>query len=215
MKKLAVVCNDSFDQFIVCVAHDCISSVVLFNFKIVLAGIGLAEKYHGILLDAVIIMALIIAILIIILFALIKRTKRNKENNAETYSTVILTKPIDDSQTMTVYGGETEVLFEDNKKFEIVLVDRSNSEIRYGIIGDEAIIGRNKVLSDITIEKEKSISQKHCKIFIRGSSVYISDLESLNHTYVDGEIINDETEIVSGSEIKIGRKVFKVEITAI
>lgn len=177
-----------------------------------LAGFWLTQKYESILLTTVIVLMLIIVFLIGIIFILIKRSRINKKNKTETCSTVILTKPIDNSPTMTVYSGETEVLFKDNKKFDIVLVDMSVPEIRYKIVSDEAIIGRNKEVSDIYIENEKSISQKHCKIFVRGSSVFISDLDSLNHTYVDGEMISAETELVSGSELRLGRKVFTVEI---
>lgn len=185
----------------------------IFSIGIASAEIGFLKKYHAALLISIIIMALVIVLLVFFLIALIRKNKDSKDNAEETYSTVVLTKPIDDPQTMTVYGGETEVLLEENKKFEIVLTDRSNPEIRYNITCDEAVMGRNKDISDIAIENEKSISQRHCKIFVRRSSVYISDLDSLNHTYVDGEMISDETEIVSGSELRLGRKIFTVEIS--
>lgn len=174
--------------------------------------IRFAEKFEEMLLITVLIMTVVIIFLVVLVIKLKKRNTANEKNKEETYSTVVLTKPIDDPQTMTMYGGETEVLFKDNKKFDIELVDMSDTQIRYQIVSDEAVIGRNKEISDIAIENEKSISQRHCKIFVRGSSVYITDLDSLNHTYVDGEMISDETELVSGSELRLGRKIFTVEI---
>ncbi len=47
------------------------------------------------------------------------------------------------------------------------------------------------------------------------SKIYIEDLGSLNHTYVDGEEVTEETELFSGSVLKIGRVVFDVRITPV
>ena len=70
-------------------------------------------------------------------------------------------------------------------------------------------------MSDVIIYNERSVSQKHCRIFSRNSKIYIEDLGSLNHTYVDGEEVTEETELFSGSVLKIGRVVFDVRITPV
>ena len=65
-------------------------------------------------------------------------------------------------------------------------------------------IGRSSD-NDIQI-KDKTVSRKHLKIFIRENRYYIEDLESKNGTYVNGEQIRPgrEIEIDEGHPIVIG-----------
>ena len=65
-------------------------------------------------------------------------------------------------------------------------------------------IGRS---SDNDIQlKDKTVSRKHLKIFMKENSYYLEDLESKNGTYVNGEQIlpGRELEIDEGHPIVIG-----------
>lgn len=50
--------------------------------------------------------------------------------------------------------------------------------------GDSIIIGRSGEYADVIIPDDH-ISKKHCRIFVRGGSLYIEDLGSTNHTFVN------------------------------
>lgn len=114
----------------------------------------------------------------------------------------------------TVFGSvSTKLLFRDTAERKIVLTDTGNPEHVIEISSlKESVIGRNQSLSDVVIYNDKSVSQKHCRIFCRNSKVYISDLGSKNHTYVDNEEVTEETELLSGSTVRIGRTEFNVSI---
>lgn len=110
----------------------------------------------------------------------------------------------------------TRILFRENTEQKITLTETGNPQHVIEISSaKETVIGRNQSMSDVIIYNERSVSQKHCRIFSRNSKIYIEDLGSLNHTYVDGEEVTEETELFSGSVLKIGRVVFDVRITPV
>ncbi|MDO5561067.1 MAG: FHA domain-containing protein [Oscillospiraceae bacterium] len=74
------------------------------------------------------------------------------------------------------------------------------------------ILGRSSTLSDIKIEYDKSISQKHCRIYLKNNEVYVTDLGSLNHTYVDGVRVKTELKLADKSKLRLGRADFTVSI---
>ncbi|MCQ2464980.1 MAG: FHA domain-containing protein [Oscillospiraceae bacterium] len=114
----------------------------------------------------------------------------------------------------TVFGSvSTMILFRENREKKITLTSTENPDDIIEISSlKETTIGRNQAMCDAVIYNERSVSQKHCRIFCRNSKVYAEDLDSLNHTYVDGEEIHEETELFSGSVLKIGRVSYRVNI---
>lgn len=77
-------------------------------------------------------------------------------------------------------------------------------------IGQEISIGREN--TDIVISGDDRLSRKHCKIILRGHLLYLKDLNSKNGTFYQETRIYDETPIVSGGKIKIGRYHYSVEL---
>ena len=101
----------------------------------------------------------------------------------------------DDFDELTELGGD-HMGAQGKKKAKAVrayLTRVSNNE-RKEIIGDTFRIGRGKEAVDYAITGNKSISRVHADIIKRDGKYYISDLNSKNHTKVNG------TELVGGNE---------------
>ena len=170
------------------------------------------EKNNITLMVSVFAVIIILLSSFIIIFMRKLKKEEKKESVQKSAKTAVLPGATETLQT-TVLSDSTRILLEDMYLCKIILTDADDpgNVIEISSVG-EAIIGRNSQLSDYAILHEKSISQKHCKIFVRNTSVYVIDLESSNHTYVDGEMVEDETELKNGSILRIGRLSFEVVI---
>lgn len=71
-------------------------------------------------------------------------------------------------------------------------------------------IGKEQKYVDLTIDGNAAISRSHANIISRDGMYYIIDLNSTNHTYVDGHMIpsNVETMIYHGAKIKLADEEF-------
>lgn len=78
---------------------------------------------------------------------------------------------------------------------------------------DSVVIGRSTKNANLVIDYDKSISAKHCEIEARQDNrIVVTDLNSSNGTYINGNRVLTETEISSGVIIKLGRVEFKLEV---
>src|SRR5258705_12897286 len=71
--------------------------------------------------------------------------------------------------------------------------------------GTETIIGRDPANS-ISIH-DPLVSRRHCLIRERGSEIQLSDLDSLNGTFVNGEPLREKA-LEHGDRIKVGSSQF-------
>lgn len=100
-------------------------------------------------------------------------------------------------------------------RYYLILKNLSNPNLVYKVsISDEIHIGRE--YGEILIDDEE-VSRKHCVIILRGDLLYIKDTGtngrgSQNGTYYEGMQVHEETPIVSGGKIKIGRYYYQVEL---
>ena len=72
----------------------------------------------------------------------------------------------------------------------------------------EITIGRSPT-NNIFI-RDKNVSRVHCQIVITQESCLLTDLQSTNGTFVNGERL-DEHELKMGDEIRIGTTLLKLE----
>ena len=97
-------------------------------------------------------------------------------------------------------------------RFHVTLVNEENPEDKHEIeLSNSIIIGR-KPVCDIVLENDKSVSRKHCRLFINEGLVYVEDMGSTNGTSVNDTKILEATEIRTGDAIAMGRKRFIVSI---
>lgn len=78
---------------------------------------------------------------------------------------------------------------------------------------DKAVmcIGRAADLADIVVGDNAQISRNHASIICRDGQYYVKDCNSVNHTYVDDQMIpsNVETAIENGTKIRLANELFE------
>lgn len=75
------------------------------------------------------------------------------------------------------------------------------------------ILGKNISIVDAVVNVSPAISRKHCAIHIAETKVYIEDLGSKNHTYVNGMLVQpgQQVEIRPGDKIRLADEEFRIE----
>lgn len=183
------------------------------------------EKHEsGILPVAAIAVVIVVAgaIVAIIIFKK-KKTSDGDENPGD-----ILSDLFDQTRDIKNQGG-TVLLDEKEGATEILYDDQPGAEIQYHIRltdihnassiqefwlkeNESKSIGRKWGAVDIAYEDERTVSSRHCELSTRDGNVYIKDLRSSNGTVVDGERIEDDTILYSGSILKLGNLQLKFEL---
>ena len=105
---------------------------------------------------------------------------------------------------------------DDNSESEkdLYFVSRSPiKKVELLINKDEYILGKNPKIVDGLLDISPTISRKHCKIVKLKQKYYIEDLESANHTYVNGEIVESgkRVRIKPGDQIRLAEIEFGIE----
>ncbi len=65
---------------------------------------------------------------------------------------------------------------------------------------------------DINITDDGTVSKAHCDIILRGEILYIKDVGSKNGTRYQNTLVSDETPMVNGGIVKIGKSHYRVEL---
>ncbi|WP_432627711.1 FHA domain-containing protein [Brotaphodocola sp.] len=93
----------------------------------------------------------------------------------------------------------------------IVLHDLNHPDQLYGgELGKPVIVGR-EAGCEIVIKGDTTVSRQHCKIFRSATTCYVEDLNSYNHTYVNGVMITKAVVLKKGDTLKIGNTKLVVE----
>lgn len=107
---------------------------------------------------------------------------------------------------------DTILLTDDFSKRKTILLTDLNSKAVYKFyISNRMALGRNKDVDVVQIENDNTISRKHCELFIFKDQIYIRDLNSSNHTYLNGNVILHSTVCKSEDIIKIGHTKLKIQ----
>ena len=146
---------------------------------------------------------------------IILRSRKNKEKT-------VLEKPqmlSDDEQTMIIgngHSGQTEMIFTEDISTQRVIILRDCADsvrtFEVPLSSQGVIIGRSHEYANVVIDYDKSVSRRHCRIYLKNGKSYISDLGSGNKTYVNDSEVTNEVPLNNLDEIKIGRTRLKVTI---
>ncbi len=92
------------------------------------------------------------------------------------------------------------------KKGLLVLLDAADNNKFYGcdLLDRPVVLGREENGCDIVIKGDRSISRKHCRFFCQGGACYVEDLQSVNHTYLNDEMVESPRKIQAGDHLKFG-----------
>lgn len=88
----------------------------------------------------------------------------------------------------------------------------STSEVKVVTITDYLMIGRADSPNSYRIAHDRAISKNHCKLYVENGMLYLCDLGSSNHTYINKRMIQQPEVCKNGDLIKIGNTLLKIEI---
>lgn len=75
-------------------------------------------------------------------------------------------------------------------------------------------IGKERSYVDYFVTNNNAVSRSHADIVARGNRYFVIDLNSKNHTYINGQIlqVHQENEIKNGDSLKLGNEEFIFQI---
>ncbi len=116
------------------------------------------------------------------------------------------------STTVVGYSKNFSSNNNQNPQFVLTVSNISQQQMNKVIINNYLIFGRNPGENGFVILNDPSISKQHFKVLVDNGYVYICDLNSSNHTYVNGQKINSSPlYLKSGSKIKAGNTYLIIE----
>lgn len=100
-----------------------------------------------------------------------------------------------------------------NVQMNAHLIRENTGEIVY-IKGTIFQIGSDYEYSDYHISDNRSVADTHARIILHRNEYYIKDINSKNHTYVDGKVIPGmvEVKLNHGSKVRLGTESFVFEL---
>ena len=119
----------------------------------------------------------------------------------------------DDGQTMmldpdddcTVMLNPEEAGAEETEYFRVTLQDRKlESRVYTCRVSEPVVIGRDLREADMAVEGNKSISRAHCRLFCDGDTCFVEDLNSVNHTYLNGEMLTSPMPLKEDDILRLG-----------
>lgn len=93
-----------------------------------------------------------------------------------------------------------------------IRIDRIGQSFQV-IEGSNCVLGRSESESDVQVVGNRRLSRKHAEFSIEDGDLYIADLGSSNHTYLDGMrlVPYEKVRLEVGSRLEMGGESFLVE----
>lgn len=107
----------------------------------------------------------------------------------------------------------TRLLDRTNGGYDITLEDCADPTRLFRASCDESlIVGRSGGLCDIVIDRDDSISGRHCELSVRSGCWYVRDLQSSNGTRVNNQKVFQELMLKTGDILQLGQSALQVSI---
>ena len=158
----------------------------------------------------VIVFWVIVAIAMIV-FILIRHFKKKRQMEIKktqilmTQRELELKEALADGHAIPLSGQQYPIAY-------IILTDIHSPGRNFRVpFNRDVIIGRSKTACQIILDYDQSVSGRHCEIYTMGSKLMIKDLQSSNGTFINGNRIFSDTELVSGNIITLGRLEMRFE----
>jgi pSer/pThr/pTyr-binding forkhead associated (FHA) protein len=100
----------------------------------------------------------------------------------------------------------------ENHLDETIYFNILNTDESYCFSDKEIFIGRSKT-AQIQLVDDDAVSNMHSRIFSKGSSWWVEDLQSTNGTNVNGNPIVIPTTIASADQIKCGNTIIEIHFS--
>lgn len=106
--------------------------------------------------------------------------------------------------TVVVGGGEKKP-----SGITVLITNRLDASSWRLSVHDELTFGRESGGAAFCV-RDHAVSKLHCKIFVTKGKLYLCDLGSTNHTYLNGRQLMDVAELKNGDIIRIGKTEFEI-----
>ena len=116
-----------------------------------------------------------------------------------------------DLENTVVLNGYSKRQQEQNAK-SICLVHLMTSQSYHLTLQPQLIIGRSATNADFVVKDDAAVSKQHCRLFCMGEAVYIEDMNSMNHTFVNNERVMSATRLKNGDTIRVAGTEFRLQL---
>lgn len=167
----------------------------------------------GLLLVLIIVLAVAVAATVIILFVLL-RTRRRGETSEIHYSggaNVDDGRLIFDRNYFRGMSSSVKTIAVSDASHSknhsapaVRIINRSTGQSSCCNVQQYLTFGRSVGPQMFTVS-DSGASRMHCMLVCQNGRMLLSDLQSSNHTYLNGKLVLHETEIHSGDVIRIGK----------
>lgn len=108
--------------------------------------------------------------------------------------------------------GGTTIMSGNLSIHHMSLESLATGEVTRGRFIRELVIGREPRGSDgCIVVPDEEVSRLHCRIFWSAEQFYLEDLNSSNHTYLNGEPVTVPARIQSGDIIYMGKEAYRYQ----
>ena len=118
----------------------------------------------------------------------------------------------DNSQTPTLVKGiPREHVTSSFMSVCVRLCKVETGECHDAILEDRLVVGRRtytETPADILLD-DPAVSRRHCLLYRRGEQILIQDLDSANHTFVNGFIVEGAVPLSQGDKVHMGNGVYR------
>lgn len=180
---------------------------------------GAFEGFSQSMVFPILVGVLLILTVIVFVYAIKKQKGNVREDKKDNLEKKVNPEENEETEFIDRDGdlgndGSTFMLWREKNYFKLYLTDINDPDRRFEIpLRDKVVIGRNAVEAQVVLDYDKSVSGRHCEIFVRNNRFYVHDLIASNCTGVNGKPMEPggEMEIYSGCILTLGRLKIKVE----
>lgn len=182
-----------------------------------------------VIVEAVVLAIALITLIIVICIVLSGKRKRRNQYQKQRKN-VLVKNGVDVKKQ--VIGGEKGEYFTGNLEkqgthyvnhniivWRVVFDNLNTSERMYMDFTRQMWIGRTDAsqneVAKLMIPGDERVSRNHCTIYESGDRLCLKDLNSSNHTYLNGNMITNAVYLQSGDVIRVGNTQVKVQYSRV
>lgn len=127
------------------------------------------------------------------------------KGNTQNFTTVLADDETSEDSGATSVLGSSMI---NSPVYPYLIREKNGEKIQINKISFR--IGKEKGCCDYWVSDNSAVSRSHANIITKNNRYYIVDMNSTNHTYVDGRTIptEQEIEIFSGTKVRLGNEEF-------
>lgn len=96
--------------------------------------------------------------------------------------------------------------------YYIHLTNRQTNAVYESMFEHQIVIGRNPQVAGLTLRDDRSVSKKHFMISVENGQFLIEDLNSSNHTWLNGRRVVGKVPIETGDKVTAGYYSYLVKL---